>query len=172
MKGLDDWMPIVNFPGYFVSKNGSVRGITRKVKQRGRSITVKGKVLAIQYDKKGYARVQLRKNSKAYTIRIHLLVWDTFGKGDRTSFCVDHKNRIKKDNRLSNLRLLTNRENAHNRNKEKTTSKYVGVSKTKCGRWLAQIYDKKHINLGRYDTEEEAYIIFNKRLEKINGRDR
>jgi HNH endonuclease/AP2 domain len=64
---------------------------------------------------------------------------------------IDHINRIKNDNRVENLRIVSHFENQWN----------IGAKgvyfKKRCGKWVAQIQKnnvKKH--LGYYDTEEEA----------------
>lgn len=95
-----------------------------------------------------------------------------FGRGlmaHRAAYClmngfwpthqVDHMNGVRTDNRWSNLREATNQQNQQNsRSARGSSSKYVGVSICKkSGRWIAYICpDGTLINLGRFDTEEEA----------------
>lgn len=66
---------------------------------------------------------------------------------------------IKKNNRISNLRSCTPKENTRNRTKQKgCSSKYIGVCKDK-NRWRAYIaVDGEKQSLGSYDTEEDALI--------------
>jgi len=62
---------------------------------------------------------------------------------------LDHINRDKTDNRISNLRNVSNQENMFNTNAK-------GYTKRK-NKWIAQIkLDYKNIYLGSYNTEEEA----------------
>lgn len=72
---------------------------------------------------------------------------------------VDHKNGHPSDNRRSNLRICTVKDNAKNVAKPKNSKcKYTGVDKTKHGTYRARIMvDRKEIRLGTYKTEEEAF---------------
>jgi hypothetical protein len=65
---------------------------------------------------------------------------------------VDHINRNKIDNRLSNLRICNQQQNNANRPKSTTNSSgYKGVCKLKDGSWQAQIgYNNRHIYLGKF----------------------
>lgn len=87
---------------------------------------------------------------------------------------IDHINGNKLDNRLSNLRLATRRENALNRNSRRlnqTASKYPGVTKYKTtGKWTAQIsIDKKKHYLGIFESEIEAANAYQKRINEMYG---
>lgn len=73
---------------------------------------------------------------------------------------VDHINRCKYDNRLSNLRVATRAQNNINHGLSKcNTSGYVGVSYVKSkGKFRSYItVNGKQISLGLYDTVELAY---------------
>ena len=72
---------------------------------------------------------------------------------------VDHIDGNGLNNALSNLRVVSNKENSRNmRRYENNTSGCTGVSFDKArGRWAAAIFvDKKHIYLGRHKTIFEA----------------
>lgn len=72
---------------------------------------------------------------------------------------VDHINGDGLDNTKSNLRICTNSENLHNREKSvNNTSGYKGVYFEKSrNKWKAQIMiNYKLINIGRFNTKEEA----------------
>jgi len=78
---------------------------------------------------------------------------------------VDHIDGDKLNNQKSNLRVCTARENCMNGKKQKyATSKYKGVYYVPGMRnWAAQIVvHRKRIYLGRYATEEEAALVYNK----------
>jgi hypothetical protein len=84
---------------------------------------------------------------------------------------VDHKNRNGLDNRKENLRMATTAQNVVNAEKKrgKFTSKYKGVSRDG-KKWRAQIkINRKAHNLGSYDTEEEAAIVYNERALALWG---
>lgn len=78
---------------------------------------------------------------------------------------VDHINRIKDDNRIENLRLVTQQQNQWNNNAK-------GYSLHKAtGKWRAYIkINNKQKYLGLYDTEEEAreaYLTAKKEVHTI-----
>ncbi len=70
---------------------------------------------------------------------------------------IDHINRNKLDNRRENLRICTQQQNLQNKGILKNnTSGYTGVYKRN-NKWCARInINKKQINLGTFDTFEEA----------------
>lgn len=82
---------------------------------------------------------------------------------------VDHINGNTLDNRLSNLRIVTVRQNGCNRidqREGKTSSRYPGVYWNKQKRkWQAQIkFGVRKKYLGRYDSQEEAFGAYEKAL--------
>ena len=166
------WLPIKGYEGvYEVSNMGNVRSIERMAfrkngKQNG---MVRSKILKPLSDQYGYNRVRLYSNFKWKQFRIHRLVMAAFI-GD-SELTVDHINGEKKDNRLSNLRYLTQRENnTEARKKMKSTSDYIGVSFCKStGKWRSVIsINGKYMSLGRYETEAEASEKYQEKLMSIN----
>ena len=123
-----------------------------KVSNLGNIIGAKGSVLKPYKEKSGYLKVNVGKNNRT----IHQLVAETFlgyKRDGTTTIVVDHINKIKTDNRLTNLRLVSNRENLSNR---KRVSKYVGVTKFR-NKWMSTVtIDSKLKYLGLYLTQEEA----------------
>lgn len=75
---------------------------------------------------------------------------------------VDHLNGDKLDNRKANLRLCTPGENQSNRGlQSNNTSGYKGVFAYGT-RWRARIVTgRKNINLGVFDTKEQAALAYN-----------
>lgn len=72
---------------------------------------------------------------------------------------VDHRSRNRLDNRKSNLRVVLSKANKQNVSKRSgLSSKYRGVAWDKTNRrWIAQVkVNGRHINLGRFDSEETA----------------
>lgn len=86
---------------------------------------------------------------------------------------IDHKNGNGLDNRKLNLRVCSYSENLANVGKsiKKSSSIFKGVSF--CSRrknWMAQImHHGKSVFVGRYKTESEAAINWNKKAKEING---
>ena len=69
---------------------------------------------------------------------------------------IDHINRIGTDNRASNLRIATRQQQMFNRGEPKG---YVRCRNGK--KWWAKIcLNRTMIDLGRYDTEEEAHQAY------------
>lgn len=100
-------------------------------------------------------------------VLMHRLIMGV-GKGQR----IDHANRDKLDNRRCNLRIATaSQNNANSRKRTNATSKYKGVSfENYTGRWKVQIKrDGKTKNLGRYDTEREAALVYDKAAKEVWG---
>lgn len=79
---------------------------TRKVSKRTDRI---GEVAGAA-NTKGY--LQIRVDGRLYVA--HKLAW-LWVKGEFPSVQIDHRNRIRDDNRISNLRLATNKQNGENR---------------------------------------------------------
>lgn len=102
---------------------------------------------------KGYLCVQL--GGKNYLA--HRLIW-IMVYGIEPADQIDHINGNKIDNRLCNLRDVTNRQNQYNQRKPRSDNQsgYLGVSQ--CGnRWMASIkVDGKTKHIGFYDTPEQA----------------
>ena len=104
----------------------------------------------------------MRINGKVRTILMHREIMG-LKFGDKK--IVDHINGDGLDNRRSNLRLCTASENRKNMRKSagKYYSKYLGVTfRKKEGRWAAMsTWMGKSINLGSFETEEEAALAYN-----------
>ena len=93
-------------------------------------------------------------NIKGSNTRMHRFIMDC-----PDDMVVDHINHNILDNRKSNLRICTLQQNNKNQKKKKNnTSGIIGVSWNKSrGKWCARImYNHKNINLGYFDTLEEA----------------
>jgi hypothetical protein len=102
--------------------------------------------------KDGYIKVRLDK--KFYFV--HRIAWYLSTGIEPGNLQIDHINRIKWDNRPSNLRLATNYENAQNRlepARGATGELCVTFSRSKLKPYLLQIKNKY---IGIYKTLEEA----------------
>ena len=86
---------------------------------------------------------------------------------------VDHVNGNKLDNRKSNLRACTNKQNSVNSRpyRRKMASQYKGVTYNKnSNKWYARIQnDGKRIFIGQYSTEKEAALAYNRKASEFFG---
>ena len=157
---MEEWRVLTDYPGYSVSSFGKVRNDKT------------GRLLKGSNDGDGYLMVHLsRKNRNK---RIHKLVGGAFLENPENKPTIDHINGVRTDNNVSNLRWATSQE--QNRNKIKMggcSSKYKGVSwEKKEQRWRSRIrLDGRLIQLGNYETEEEAGLAFNKFIIEKNLQD-
>jgi hypothetical protein len=118
------------------------------------------KILSTQLHKDGYLGVALCKEGKVKYHTIHRLVAIAFLENPDNLEQIDHINRTPNDNRVENLRWITGSNNSRNtKNRKEKTSSYRGVSWDKSrNKWSSNItINRKHIYLGRFKTEEEAY---------------
>jgi hypothetical protein len=85
---------------------------------------------------------------------------------------VDHVNRVRTDNRISNLRLATRSQNARNTSIRKSSrSGYKGVSwHSKCGKWRAVIQASgRQLHLGYFTSAVEASEVYIKTAKIVFG---
>ena len=89
----------------------------------------------------------------------HRLAWfHTHGRWPAEQ--LDHIDRNRANNALSNLREVTNAQNAHNQNPRKNKSGFSGVRKEN-SKWVAEIkVNYKTIRLGLFSTPEEAHAAY------------
>ena len=108
--------------------------------------------------KSGYIATSIRVQGKKKVIKMHRFIIGT--NNIPKNKVVDHINHNKKDNRLSNLRIVSFAENSHNyRRTSKSKSIYPGVYFSQ-NRYKAKIYvNNKQICLGSFNTVEEALKI-------------
>lgn len=104
---IERWLPVPGWPEYAVSDQGRVRSVDR-VLADGR--TAGGVLLSPWPDRDGYLHVRLSAGERRQQMTVHALVKLAFT-GPRRGREVRHRNDDPADNRLSNLRYGTRRQN-------------------------------------------------------------
>ena len=115
----------------------------------------------------GYRCIQLRgRNYYA-----HRIAW-LLHHGEWPARYLDHKDGIKSNNQISNLRLATHSQNNHNKPAQANSlTGFSGVHLCKVtGRYRALIgVDRKRVHLGYFDTLEEATAAYSKASSETLG---
>ncbi len=102
--------------------------------------------------------IEFSVENKLY--KAHRLAW-LYATGEWPTHEIDHRNGIRDDNRLCNLRAATKSENLQNVTQDSgNKAGVVGVSPHK-GRWKVRIqHNKQGHYLGLFSTTEEAHAAY------------
>lgn len=166
---------VPNYEGHYqVSNIGRVKSLERVVKHHSEGLQiVKEKILKETAANNGYFMVSLYKNNKKRKyVTIHKLVAMAFLSHIPNGYkiVVDHIDHDKANNRVENLRLVTQRQNVSHR-KIEGTSKYTGVCWNKSrNKWKSAIRIKGKVKyLGYFEDEHEAHLAYQKELTIIKS---
>lgn len=107
------WKDVPGFPGYQVSNSGRVRSLPRTVKRGNHTMNISGAILRFGTSM-GYSFVNLRKDGKTISVKVHKLVGLVFVENPKNRPEIDHINTDRKDNRPENLRWVNRHENNMN----------------------------------------------------------
>lgn len=160
------WKPVVGYEGlYEVSSLGRVKSLSREVKNGTATRITKEKILSI-FCRNGYSSVSMCKKGVKNRPNVHKLMQYAFELGEGY---IDHIDRNKSNNNLSNLRVVTNRENSWNYGEK---GRLVGAYKTKYNKlnpWRSRAcMDGKDVQIGYFKTQIEAHRAYIEFLHK-NG---
>lgn len=108
-------------------------------------------------DVSGYVQV----NIAGTVVKGHRLAW-LIHHGEWPDGHIDHINGVRDDNRIANLRVVTNAINCQNKRRALPKSKTGVLGVVKVGeRYQANIhFNRKKRYLGTYDTAEEAHSVY------------
>ena len=155
------WKPIPNYDGYEVSNYGRVKSL-----KLGRELILKPFI-----NKRGYYRNEIWNNNTRKKFGTHQLVAMAFlgHKPNGHILVVNHINFDRKDNRLENLEIVTQRQNA-NKKHIKSSSKYTGVTwhKKRKNYKALIVINGYQIQLGEFKDEKIASEHYNIALNNLN----
>ena len=120
-------------------------------------------------DDNGYIRSSKSINNKSKRIYLHRII---LGLKDNDHLKADHANRLKYDNRKSNLRLATNSQNSANQKVSKNnTSGFLGIFLDKRSKkWCAKIKkNRKDHFLGYFEDLDDAVFARLKAEKELFG---
>lgn len=167
---MEIWKKIPLFNNeYEVSNLGRVRSLDRYTNDRYGNPTLRHGRILKQSNSNGYKMVRVTIQGLSRSYGVHQLVSLAFiDEGYiENNLVTDHIDGNRSNNNLSNLQVVTHRENI-SRSKS-GSSKYRGVYFCKASKkWKAQIqHENKKIHLGFFTEESEASIVYQQALNKL-----
>ena len=109
---MEEWKDIEGYEGYYqISNMGRVKSLERTVWNGRGYQKVPEKILKGMDNGKGYLRVELCKEGKVKTCRIHRLVAMAFIPNPNNLPEVNHKDKIRTNNKVENLEWCTTKYN-------------------------------------------------------------
>lgn len=155
MMNSNQFTDIKGYEGlYQINRLGEVKSLKNNI------------ILKQGLDSSGYYTIVLCKDKKKRTNRIHRLVGETFIPNPDNLNCIDHINRDKTDNKLSNLRWVSYSQNNFN----KTKKGCITIKKDRKKKFRFCYYlNKKQYNLYFYTLEEakEAQLLYQEIVDFI-----
>lgn len=119
------------------------------------------------HKRSGYVMIEI--DGKSYAA--HRLAW-FYMTGSMPKNQIDHINRVRSDNRFSNLREATNGQNRANT----VSSSRHGLKGVTHKKWLKEkpweariTFEKKVRSLGCFATKEEAHAAYCKEAKRLHG---
>ena len=170
----EEWRDVVGCEGWYqVSTLGRVKRIKKPLVTHGKRIGVKGElILTPSLVGRGYHVVKVSDGIHSKRKLVHRIVAEAFIPNPENKPQIDHINRIKTDNRVENLRWVTNSENHFNMEHR---SKLTAFGKTKSITQWSQTYGIKvptiitRLKRG-WSVEDAVKVKPLKEGEYLNGR--
>jgi|SRR5665647_213865 len=164
---IEFWKPVVNYEGrYEVSNLGKVRSLNFQKSGRIKELTL------VMNRPDGYNFIRL--GSELRDRSVARLVLETF-EGLKPGFIVDHRDRVRTNDVLTNLRWVTSSENKLNSEctLHSSSGGVIGVSwYPQSSRWRAQTrIHGKQWHVGYFNKIEDAIEAIFKFKEKASEKD-
>lgn len=146
------WKPIKGYEGYYeVSNLGNLRSMERIVKCNGYPKQTKTSLLLPLIDRQGYYYIQLHKEGKVKTFKVHRLVAMAFLPNDNHYKYINHKDENKGNNCVENLEWCTAKYNINYG---------TGIQRRVAKQMKAVVqFDKQGNKIARYNSIGEASKI-------------
>lgn len=148
---------------YAVSSFGRIRSYDRLIDRSASgfgSYTLRGRIIKSRIDSDGYVLVDLNSGSKKKTFKVHRLVAEAFIPNPENLPHVDHSDGDRQNNRLTNLKWSSVKENLLNKHNVKQASGHRGVRLHKSGKYQAYCYDhtrgNRFVHIGLFVSVETA----------------
>ena len=168
---MEIWKTIEGYENYQVSNLGRVKSLERVInRSNNKKQFIRERILKYATSNSGYFFIVINKDKKRKLIYVHKLVAIAFlnHKTRGNKRVIDHIDNNKLNNNLSNLQIISHRENT-SKDKKGCSSKYTGVYLHKpTNKWVSHIRIngiKKHI--GYFENELDASNAYQEVLLKI-----
>lgn len=158
MNSEEVWKPIKDYEGLY------------EISNFGRVKNAKHNTMLKMHNKEGYQRLALHRNGKSRCVYVHRLVAETFIENhDPKKKVVDHIDRERTNNHVSNLRWATLSQNSKNRHITGGKSKYKGVTFRERNQKyeVNACFNSKHHYIGSYENEKQAAKAYNEACIKL-----
>jgi hypothetical protein len=155
---LTVWLPINDFSNYKISLDGIVKNIKTN------------RILKSYANDRGYHCIELYKDNKYKSFKIHRLVATHFIPNLTEYNYIDHIDNDKNNNKFSNLRYCSPSQNQYNRKLNKNNKSSIKGVRFENNKWRAVIcFNKKQIHIGYYDNLEDAKIARQQKAAELFG---
>lgn len=112
----------------------------------------------------------LRIGYKGKYYKAHRLAWEIHNGPIPKGFIVDHKDRVRDNNKLSNLRLATRQQNSRNSpDRRRKSGLPRNIRQLRDGYQVIVKIDKEKVRFGVYQDLELAVLVENEVRSKYHG---
>lgn len=163
-----EWRPVKGYESlYEVSNTGLVKSLSRiSVGKKGNRFQVKEKLLKLN-PTNGYLRAALTKDGTFKYHSVHRLVAEAFIKNHKKKPQINHLDRDRANNHVSNLEWVTAHENSYHRQQSQFLYPTITLNKLKDGFVCQFTHEGKNIRVGTFGSQELAHYYYLKKLKEL-----